>query len=896
MKKVNVNVNGEDMVFDENISVLEACKQVGIDIPALCYHPDLDINYGASCRLCIVEIVGKKDLMPSCATKVEEGMIVKTHSKDVIEGRRTILQLLIEEHPLDCLTCEKAGNCKLQDYCYEYDVKGPMSYPSEKLTEDFDTSNEFYDIDNSKCILCGLCVRACTELQVIDAISMVNRSGETKVSPAFGRNISESPCVSCGTCVSLCPVGALSPKKKNKVRHWDVEKRVKTTCPYCGVGCQVYLEIKDNEIVGVEPDYDITNKGLLCVKGKFGYGFVNHKSRLKTPLIRKDGVLTEATWDEAYDLIISKISSIKSEYGNEAFAGLSSAKVTNEENYLFQKMVRGYMGNNNVDHCARLCHASTVAGLAATLGSGAMTNSNLEILDSDVILVTGSNTTESHPVLGSFMKQAQNKGAKLIVADPRVIPLAEKADVYMPLKPGTNVALFNSMMQVIIEENLQDREYIKETTENYEELAELVKDYTPEYAGKICGVKPESIREAARIYASGDRASIFYSMGVTQHTTGTQGVMTLSNLAMLCGNIGKESSGINPLRGQNNVQGACDLGALPGDFTGYQKVYDPKCREKFENAWNVKLTEKAGLTLTEIMSKCHSGDIKLLYIMGENPMISDPDITHVAESLELVDFLVVQDIFLTETAAYADVVLPASTFAEKDGTFTNSERRVQRVRAAIDPVGKSKPDWIILMDIMNKLGMKEKYNSPEDIFNEIAELTPQYAGINYDRIKDQGLQWPCYDINHPGTKFLHQGSPKRGKGLFKPAEYLESAECTDKDYPYILTTGRILYHYHTRTMTGKVEGLNNLFSHSYVEINPTTASRLNISDGEMVKLVSRRGEIKTKAVVTDSIQEDVLFVPFHFADGAVNYLTNPALDPIAKIPELKVSAVRIEKL
>ncbi len=898
MKDINLKINGINIIAKENDTVFKTCIENGIDIPNLCYHPDLDIKYGTSCRLCLVEIEGIRGLSTSCSTKVTEGMSVLTHSDEVLINRKTILELLIENHPLDCLTCEKDGRCKLQDYCHEYGVKGPIfdTVENEISEDDIDDSNEFYIKDDSKCILCGLCVRACSELQVIDAIGFVNRSSDKKVSPAFGKRLSESPCVSCGTCVSLCPVNSLIPKNKKKIRAMDINKTVITTCSYCGVGCQLKLLIKGDEVVGVEPSYSITNKDLLCVKGKFAYGFINHKDRLKTPLIKKDGIFIESTWNEAYELIINKITETKKEFGNGALAGLSSAKVTNEENYLFQKMVRAYFGNNNVDHCARLCHASTVAGLATTLGSGAMTNSNQEIIDSDVIFITGSNTTETHPVLGAFVKQAKNKGAKLIVADPRKIPLAFKSDVYLPLKPGTNVTLFNGMMNVIIEENLQDTEYIKAHTENYDELIKIMKTYTPEYTGKICGVEPELIRKAARTYAEGTKASILYSMGVTQHATGTQGVMSLSNLALLCGNIGKESAGINPLRGQNNVQGACDMGALPGDYPGYQKVFEVKNKNKFSQAWNQKLSDKAGLTVTEIINDSGTGKIKFLYIMGENPMISDPDINHVQDALNKTDFLVVQDIFLTETAMFADVVLPATSFAEKDGTFTNSERRVQRVRKAVNAVGESKPDWVILMEIMNRLGMKEIYNSPEEIFDELAPLTPQYAGINYDRIEKEGLQWPCTDLNHNGTKFLHSTNPARGKGLFKPADYLESDECTDSEYPYILTTGRILYHYHTRTMTGKIEGLNNLFSSSFMEIHPTTANRLDIKDGEMVKAISRRGELITKASVTEDIQEDVLFIPFHFADGAANYLTNTALDPIAKIPELKVAAIRLEKL
>ncbi len=524
-----------------------------------------------------------------------------------------------------------------------------------------------------------------------------------------------------------------------------------------------------------------------------------------------------------------------------------------------------------------------------------MTNSIEEITDTDAMFVIGSNTTENHPIIGARIKQAVRKGSKLIVADPRRIELVDYADVYLQLKPGTNIALLNGMMNVILEKGLYDETYINERCENFEELVNVIREYTPERAAEICGVKSEDIIKAATIYGEADKAGIYYTMGVTQHTTGTNAVMSISNLAMLCGNIGKESAGVNPLRGQNNVQGACDMGGLPADLPGYQKVFKPDVIEKFENAWRVKLSPKPGLTIPEIFNGVHDGSIKFLYIMGENPMVSDPDINHVKGVLEHVNFLVVQDIFMTETAEYADVVLPAASFAEKDGTFSNTERRVQRVRRAIKPVGESKPDWQILMELMNYLGFEKKYLHPENIMEEISSLTPSYGGITYDRINNGGIQWPCPDENHKGTKYLHKGAMARGRGLFMPAEYVESAEMPDSEYPYIFTTGRILYHYHTRTMTGRVEGINEIAPSSYVEINEVDANKLGIINGDRVKLTSRRGQIETIAKISEIIDENVLFMPFHFADGAANYLTNSATDPIAKISELKVAAVRIEK-
>jgi len=523
-----------------------------------------------------------------------------------------------------------------------------------------------------------------------------------------------------------------------------------------------------------------------------------------------------------------------------------------------------------------------------------MTNSIGEVLNSDVVFITGSNTTAGHPVIGARIRQAKERGAKLIVADPRVIDLTSDADVFLQIMPGTNVALYNGMMNVIISEGLQNTAYIEERTEQYDDLVKAVSSFTPEKAAEICGISADDIRAAARLYAQADKGAIFYTMGVTQHTTGTEGVMSLSNLALLCGNIGIESGGVNPLRGQNNVQGACDMGGLPGDLTGYQKVANPEALAKFEKAWGVKLSDKPGFTLCDIVHKAGHGDIKFLYILGENPMVSDPDLNHVEEALKNTEFLVVQDIFLTETARLADVVLPAASFAEKEGTFSNTERRVQRVRKAIEPIGKSKADWVILSDLLNRLGIDANYSNPSEIMAEISSLTPSYAGITYDRLDQLGsLQWPCPTLEHPGTPYLHKASIARGKGLFKGIDYKPSNELPDADYPFVLTTGRVLYHYHTRSMTGRVAGLNKISPESFIEINPVTARNLGIKDGEKVNVSSRRGEISTTAKVVRTIKENVVFMPFHFAEGAANVLTNPALDPISKIPEYKVCAVNI---
>ena len=582
--------------------------------------------------------------------------------------------------------------------------------------------------------------------------------------------------------------------------------------------------------------------------------------------------------------------------GPDGFGGFSSARCTNEENYLFQKFVRTVFKTNNVDHCARLCHASTVTGLANTLGSGAMTNSIEEIEGTDAFIIIGTNTTENHPVIGTKIKKRVKEGAKLIVIDPREIELADYADIYLQIKPGTNIAVLNGLMHIILKENLHDMDYINERCEGFEEFRKTVEKYTPDLVAKICHINKDDLIKAARMYAKAEKGALYYSMGITQHSSGTNGVRSTSNLQMLTGNVGFESTGINPLRGQNNVQGACDMGALPTDYTGYQKVFIDPVRERMGQFWKRDLPDKKGLTITEMMDSANRGELSFLYIMGENPMISDPDQNHIKVALKKLDFLLVQDIFLTETAEFADVVLPAASFAEKDGTFTNTERRIQRINKAIDPIGDSKADWQILMEISTLLGYEEYYANPSEIMDEIAGCTPSYGGISYKRLKKESLQWPCTNKDHPGTKYLHKNTMARGKGLFVPIDYEESKELPDEKYPLILTTGRMLYQYHTRTMTGKIEGLSEIAGKSYIEISPQTAKIYNIKNGEKIKVSSRRGSVESYAKVTEKINPGVVFMPFHYVDGPANRLTNPTLDPIAKIPELKVASVMIEKI
>ncbi|MFH1230756.1 MAG: molybdopterin-dependent oxidoreductase, partial [Planctomycetota bacterium] len=709
---IKFTIDSKEILAKPNQTVLQAALDNGIDIPHLCYHPAL-LPF-AGCRLCIVEVKGGKAPIASCALSVKEGMEVTAFSPKLHEFRKTTLDLIISDHSLNCLTCEKNGVCNLQKYAYELGLER-TSYEGEKTSYPNEIGNPLIEMSYKTCIMCGRCVIACNETVVNEAIDFTRRGFAAKITTPLDVPRKDSDCVFCGACVDVCPVGALTDKTARfRGRIMDCEQ-MSVICPYCGCGCSIILDIRDNQIIRARGNPDgPANKGWLCIKGHFGMDFVRHadrltkcgirnaecgitphsplptphlpeylscalddslnhsRERLKTPLIRKEGVLTETTWEEAIDLIVKKFAQIKKEYGPDALAVLASAKCSNEENYLMQKFCRVLFANNNIDHCARLCHASTVAGLAKTFGSAAMTNSIDEIEEMDVGLIIGSNTTEAHPIIGYAIKRAANKGAKLIVCDPRMIELTEFSEIWLQHRCGSDVALINSLMYVIIEEGLENKEFIKNRTEGFEEMKKVVMNYPPEKVEKITGVPADDIRKAARLYAKAKNAMVFYSMGITQHTTGTGNAMSLANLVMLCGQVGKSSSGLNPLRGQSNVQGACDVGCLPNVYPGYQAVTDSAIKEKFQKAYGVELSDKVGLTVTEIIDAGANGKIKGLYIMGENPMLSDPNISHVDEGLKKLDFLVVQDIFLTETAQRATVVLPATSFAEKEGSYTNT--------------------------------------------------------------------------------------------------------------------------------------------------------------------------------------------------------------------------------
>jgi len=899
MKEVSLTIDGKNITAAEGTTILEAAKAAGIDIPHLCYDPR--VKPAGTCRLCVVQIEGRAGLTISCNTTVAEGMRVLTENEEISAFRKTILELILSEHRVACTSCDKDGACKLQDYAYRYQAdEGRFGLAKRKPTKpNYATNSEAILYDPDKCILCGLCVNYCEEVQMAEALTFAGRLGQMEVSTAFGIDLHTSSCVLCGGCVEICPVGAMLDRAAiGKGRYKDLI-RTRTTCGYCGVGCQLELLTNPttNRIATVTSDLGcIPNNGNMCVKGKFGVQFVGSDKRLTTPLIKRNGKFEEATWPEATDYVATKLNRIMAEHGPNSIAGLSSAKCTNEDNYVFQKFIRAAIGTNNVDHCARLCHASTVAGLARAFGSGAMTNSIDELTNAGCIFVIGSNTTEAHPVIGLTIKEAVVKhGAELIVADPRAIDLVRFSKLHMAQKPGTDVALINAMMNVIISEKLLDTDFIKERTEGFDAMTEAVKDFTPEKAAEITTVPAEKIRQAARIYAKASASSIVYSMGITQHTTGTDNVLSLANLAMLTGNVGKESAGVNPLRGQNNVQGACDLGALPNVYPGYQSVEDAEIKAKFEGAWGKELSPNKGITVVEMMHAVENDKIKALYIMGENPALSDPNLNRTRKSLETVEFLVVQDIFLSETAEYADVVLPSVCFAEKTGSFTNTERRVQRVRSAVSPPGQARSDWEIVCEVATKMGYPMSYDCAGKILDEIASVTPIYGGMSFERIDSVGLQWPCPDKSHPGTKYLHKGRFTRGKGKFHAVEFIPPAEPPDKKFPFVLSTGRLLYQFHTGTMTRKSSAINQVSPTGYVEIHLDDAHKLGIADGDSVEVMTRRGKVTTLAKVTGNIGRGWLFMPFHFREGPANMLTIDALDPLAKIPEYKVCAATIKK-
>ena len=893
MSEITLTIDDKEVKGKEGDTVLEICQANGIDVPTLCHHEGLS-DVGA-CRMCVVEIERERRPIPSCTYPARDGLVVKTNTEQLEKYRRLLLELMVSEHNHDCSVCESDGRCELQNLINRYGIDKPR-FPITESIEPIDDSSGTILRDPNKCILCGRCVRACAEISMHRILDFANRGDKTVVAADMNELLGQCGCMFCGACVQVCPTGALSPKSA-RFQGKDKEfTKVRTTCSGCGNGCQIELSIKDNRITkvyGVEDGPE--NKGHLCVKGRFGFDYVHHPDRLTTPLIKHNGKLEEASWDEALDLVASRFKELKDKYGSNALAGIASAKCTNEESYLFQKFIRTCFGTNSVDFCTRLCHTTSAVALTRAFGSGAMTNSIRDCEKSEVVLIAGFNPTETSPVLADYLKHlVKSNGLKLIVVDPRATDITEYSELWLRPKIGTDAAWINGMLNVIINEDLYDHEFVENRTEGFDEFRKPIPEYTPEKVEEITGIPKQKTMAAARLYALADRASIMFSMGITQHIYGTDNVAALCNLAMLTGNVGREGTGVNTISKQNNGQGAGDMGCLPNIYPGAQLVTDPKINEKFERAWGAKLSSEIGLTESEMI--CDKGKIKGLYIMGGNPMRSGPNLNKVREVLGNLDFLVVQDIFLTETAKLADVVLPGVSFVEKDGTFTNVGRRVQRLRKAIPEIGQGRQEWEIISDISQRMGYPMSYHSPEEIMEEIASLTPPYGGIHYDRLDSHGLQWPCPNRDHQGTAYLHKDRFSRGKGLFTSVEYHPPAESPDAEYPFVLTTGKNLYHLHTGAVTRRSAPLHDLAREDFLEMNPLDRRKIGITDTNRVRVISRRGQIEIKLKITDRVPEGTVFATFHSTEPGVNILTNEAWDPLGKVPELKLSAVKVEAI
>jgi formate dehydrogenase alpha subunit len=923
---ITIYINDKELKADENQTILTAARENGMNIPTLCYHKDLTPT--GNCRICVVEVEGSQTLQAACVTNVWDGMKIWTDNEHVRQSRKQTLELMLANHPQDCLTCEANGSCELQDLAYDYKVEVP-SWGSQGTRYEVDSDpNPFIVVDKNKCILCRRCIQACEEIQGRFVWGIAFRGFEEEIVAGAGTTLLDARCESCGQCVAYCPTGALTNRMSQGMGRPHQITKVTTTCNYCGVGCQFDLNVKDGKVVGVTSNPEAPVNGMaLCVKGRYGYDFIHHPERLEHPLVRKyllegkprpkvgaregdsRGEWVEVDWDTALDIAANKLRDTRDKYGSDSIGILTSAKCTNEENYLMNKFARQVIGTNSIDHCARLCHASTVAGLAESYGSGAMSNSMDDIVEyAKAMLIIGSNTTEQHPVFGTKIRQAVRKrGVKLVVADPRKIDITEFATLHIRHRSGTDIPLINGLMKIILDNEWEDKEFIASRTEGFDEFKETVDKYSPEIVSDITGVPIPTLFEAAEILATNRPMAVIWAMGITQHIVGVRNVMSLANLQMLLGNMGIPGGGVNPLRGQNNVQGACDLGGLPDVYPGYQKVTQKEFQVKFEQAWGAPMSDKLGLTVTTMIPSIKEDKIKALYIMAENPVMSDPDSSHIRECLNECDLIILQEIFPSETSHYADILLPGVSFAEKNGTITNTERRVQMVNKAIEPLGEAKPDWQITTELAKRIMSKGKrkfseapflawdYENTSQIMDEMASLTPSYAGINHERlIAGERLQWPVKSKDDPGTPILHVGKFARGLGKFFAIDHVPPAELPDEEYPILLSTGRVLYHWHGGEMTRRSRGLSEIYDEPLVEINPIDANDIGINGKDRVRITSRRGQIESKVWVTDRVPEGMIFANFHFPSASANELTIAALDPIAKIPEYKVCAVKIE--
>ncbi len=915
---ITFELDGKTVEAAVGETIWQVAKREGTTIPHLCWHDAPGYRADGNCRACVVEVEGERVLAASCIRKPTPGMKVKTATERATKGRALVFELLVADQPT--LSDAHDPKSKFWNWVADMGVATTSRLPSADRPH-ADNTHTAISVNLDACISCGLCVRACREVQANDVIGMAGRGANSKIVFDFDKSMGDSTCVACGECVQVCPTGALMETKlldkDSGKRTVFADKSVDTLCPYCGVGCQTTVHVKDNRIVAVDGRDGPANNNRLCVKGRFGFDYIHHRDRLTKPLIRRAGVakdphmqirredvskyFREATWDEALAKAAGGLKTISTRDGGNALAGFGSAKGSNEEAYLFQKFIRQGFGTNNVDHCTRLCHASSVAALMEGLNSGAVTAPFTAAKDSEVIIVIGARPAENHPVAATFLKNAARRGAKLIIMDPRGqnSGLSKVASHILQFKPGTDVALLNGMLHTIVDEGLADVQYIQAHTEGYEALKERVKGYSPEAMEPHCGIAAETVREVARLYARSSASLIFWGMGVSQHTHGTDNARCLIALALTTGQIGRPGSGLHPLRGQNNVQGASDAGLIPMVFPDYKSVELPEVREAYEAFWGTKLNPVRGLTVVEIMNAIEVGSIKGLYVMGENPAMSDPDQNHARKALSMLEHLVVQDIFLTETAWHADVVLPSSAHAEKWGTFTNTNRQVQIGRPVVTPPGEVRQDWELIQDLAQRVGLSWHYRHVSEVFTEMAQMMPSLANISWERlVREDAVTYPCDATDKPGNEIIFaNGFPtKSGRAKIVPTELTPPDEVPDAEFPLVLTTGRLLEHWHTGSMTRRSETLDNLEPEAIAGLHPRELERLGLTPGDMIRVVTRRGTVTLKARADRDVAMGMVFLPFAFAEAAANFLTNPQLDPFGKIPEFKFCAARVEKV
>jgi len=905
-------LDGERVFALAGESIWDVARRVGTEIPHLCHRPEPGYRPDGNCRVCMVEIEGERVLAPSCKRVPAVGMKVRSQTARAKKAQSMVMELLVSDQPARATSHDPTS--PFWNWADKTGVTESRFPAVERWTHD--PSHPAMRVNLDACIQCNLCVRACREVQVNDVIGMAYRNAEAKVVFDFDDPMGSSTCVACGECVQACPTGALMPSaylnEAEQRVSWP-DKKVDSLCPYCGVGCQVTYEVLDKKVVYAQGRNGPANKNRLCVKGRFGFDYIHHPHRLTKPLIRLDNMpkhandqvdpanpwthFREASWDEALDRAANGLSRIRKEHGPRALAGFGSAKGSNEEAYLFQKLIRTGFGSNNVDHCTRLCHASSVAALMEGLNSGAVSAPFMAALDAEVIIVIGANPTVNHPVAATFIKNAIKKnGAKLIVMDPRHQTLSRYAHRHLAFKPGADVSLLNAMLHTIITEGLTDAQYIAGYTEGFEELKERIKDFPPEKMEAVCGIPAATIREVARLYATARTSLIFWGMGISQHVHGTDNSRCLIALALVTGQIGRPGTGLHPLRGQNNVQGASDAGLIPMVLPDYQSVEDPAIREHFETYWNSPIDPVRGLTVVEIMTAIHEGKIKGMYVEGENPAMSDPDLNHARGALAMLDHLVVQDLFLTETAFHADVVLPASAFAEKSGTFTNTDRRVQIANPVLEPPGEARQDLMIIQSIAQRMGLPWNYAGPAEVFTEMAQVMPSFANITWERVVREGaVTYPVDAPDKPGNEIIfYAGFPTAsGRAKIVPANVLPPDEVPDTEFPMVLSTGRVLEHWHTGSMTRRAAVLDAIEPEAVAFMSPKDLWRLQLTPGDRIRLETRRGAVEVKIRSDRDVPENMVFMPFCYAEAAANLLTNPALDPFAKIPEFKFCAARV---